>query len=108
MPINISFSQGLRPAVAMSLAQRQATGIGLALSVGIGQLSTFVLAEIPGGAINGLNTAFTTLADYAKLWVYLNGNRMVPDEDYVEDGGNDFHFLAAPLIGDILIVDYVT
>ena len=96
MPVNISFSQGLRPAVA------------LAFSVGIGQLSNFVLAEVPGGAVDGVNSAYTTLADYTKLWVYRNGVRMKPGEDYAEDGGNDFHYLYPPLTGDLLIVDYIT
>ncbi len=96
MPIGISFSQGLRPAAH------------LAFSIGIGDLSTFVLAEVPGGAVDGINTAYTTLVNYQKLWVYLNGVRMKPGTDYDEDGGNDFHFLYPPTTGDLLIVDYIT
>lgn len=96
MPVQISFSQGLRPAVAMSF------------NTGIGNVTNFVLAEVPGGAVNSINTVFTTLVNYAKLWVYLNGIRMKPGTDYAEDGGNDFHFLYPPTTGDLLIVDYVT
>lgn len=107
MPIGISFNQGLRPAVAMSLAQRQPASIGLAFSIGIADVNSFVLAEVPGGAVDGINTAYTTLANYNKLWVYKNGVRMKPGEDYEEDGGNDFHYLSPPLTGDLLIVDYI-
>jgi hypothetical protein len=96
MPIALSFSQPARPAV------------GIAFSIGIGQLGNFVLAEVPGGAVDDVNTAYTTLADYAKLWVFKNGVRMKPGEDYAEDGGNDFHFLYPPTTGDLLIVDYIT
>ncbi len=71
-------------------------------------MSTFVLAEVPGGAVDGVNTAYTTLVNYNKLWVYKNGVRMKPGEDYAEDGGNDFHYLSPPLTGDLLIVDYIT
>lgn len=96
MPISLSFSQGQRPAVAMAFVR------------GVTNVNNIVLAETPGGAVNGVNTVYTTLVNYTKLWVYLNGIRMKPGTDYAEDGGNDFHFLYPPQTGDLLIVDYIT
>jgi hypothetical protein len=96
MPGGITFTQGLRPAIAMSFR------------LGAADLNNIILAEVPGGLVNSSNTAFTTLEDYTKLWVYLNGVRMKPGTDYAEDSGNDFHFLYPPTTGDLLIVDYLT
>jgi len=68
-----------------------------------------VWGETPTGAINGANTAFTTTNAYRAglLAVYLNGLRLRRGADYNETGANSFGFLAAPLSGDSLSVDYV-
>lgn len=69
--------------------------------------SLFVLAEIPTGLINGVNESFTTAFDFQDLWVYLNGVRMKPGQDYNVTGSDSFQFLYPPQTGDMLIVDYL-
>jgi hypothetical protein len=65
--------------------------------------------EVPGGPINGVNTAFTTAFPFiaGTLQVYLNG-------DLQESGGNDytegvsgFTMVLAPKTLDKLLVSYI-
>lgn len=71
--------------------------------------SSTVSNETPVGAINGVNTAFTTAAIFAtgSLRVSLNGQRLAPGSgvDYVE-GSQAFTMQYAPATGDLLQVDY--
>lgn len=68
----------------------------------------FVLAEVPSGAVNGINQDYSTAGNFSKLWVYLNGIRMKPTQDYNTTGSDSFQFLYPPQTGDTLIVDYIT
>jgi hypothetical protein len=65
-------------------------------------------AEIPSGAINGSNTAFT-LANAAvpstTLHVYLNGVRLRPTSDYTISG-TSLTMVMVPQTGDWLYADY--
>jgi hypothetical protein len=70
---------------------------------------TFVFGEVPSGAINGVNTAYTLAATpiAGTVRVYLNGVRQA------EGGSNDYTisgstitYNAAPETGDTLLVDY--
>lgn len=70
--------------------------------------ATLVQNEVPGGSINGTNTAFTTASTFVtgSLRVYLNGQRLVAGgADYTE-GTQAFTMAYAPLTSDILVVDY--
>jgi len=77
-------------------------------SVGSGDL---VYNEVPGGTVNGSNTAFTlanTPADDATVRLYLDGLRIK------EGAGNDFTvsgsaitMLYAPLTGQNFLADYL-
>lgn len=65
--------------------------------------------EVPGGSVNGSNTAFTTASQFStgSLRVYLNGQRLTPGSgvDYIE-ADQGFTMQYAPLSGDVLLVDY--
>jgi len=68
----------------------------------------FVADEIPGGAIDGFNTAFT-LAFTPSIFVglYLNGQKMVGGgEDYTLTG-TAIVMVFAPTIGEFLRADYI-
>lgn len=66
-----------------------------------------VVGEVPSGAINGVNAVFTTAAAYGDgLAVYLNGVRQQIASDYTETSATTFTFGAAPLAGDVVLVDY--
>lgn len=66
--------------------------------------------EIPSGAIDGVNTIFTTAFSFiiSSLKIYLNGLRQMPGItfDYTITGPNQFTFNAAPRSGSQLLVDY--
>jgi hypothetical protein len=68
--------------------------------------SDIVLAETPAGAINGVNTSFTTSDNFSDIAIYLNGLRLL-SAHYSVTGGNSFTLDDAPLTGDGLSVDYV-
>jgi hypothetical protein len=72
--------------------------------------SRWVIAEVPSGAINGSNTAFTIANAFVsgKLVVYLNGLRQEvgAGNDYTVSG-TTITFLSAPLTGDKVHVDYI-
>ena len=60
--------------------------------------------EVPAGAINGANTAFTitvTPNPSSSVQLFLNGMFMTVGEDYTISGVN-ITFLSAPLTGSIL------
>lgn len=68
------------------------------------------IGEIPGGPVNGLNTVFTTAANYQAntTAVYVNGVRQLRGvgNDYTESGANQITFTVAPLAGFKLQLDY--
>lgn len=69
----------------------------------------FVKDEIPMGAINTINTLFTTAFAYRKnsLLVYLNGVRLIRTLDFVEGpGSQQITFTDPPDTGGYLRVDY--
>ena len=68
-----------------------------------------LVTETPIGAINGVNTTFTTSQPFhdTKLNVYLNGLRQRMNQDYVIVNSTTFTMAFAPLTGDSLNVDYI-
>lgn len=67
----------------------------------------FIVNDIPTGTINGINTLFTLTYDFvsSKLWIYLNGLKLYPD-DYALISPNQIQFQDAPLPGDRISVNY--
>ena len=70
--------------------------------------STMIWGETPGGAINGVNTTFTSSRAYSSnsIAVFLNGLRQRRSSDYTETTNQSVTFLSAPLSGDSLSIDY--
>jgi|SRR5215831_20226782 len=70
---------------------------------------TFVVGEIPAGAINGTNKIFTAAANFhaSSLQVYLNGLRQDEQSEFTVTTPNTFQMTAAPLSGDKLVIDYI-
>ena len=66
-----------------------------------------VTNEVPGGLIDGYNSAFTTafVPIEASEAVYLNGLRQSREDDYTIDG-SDIVFVDPPLADDVVKVDY--
>lgn len=64
--------------------------------------------EVPGGTINGTNTAFTTASSFAtgSLRVYKNGIRLKGSGNDFTEGSSGFTMVVAPATGTILVVDY--
>lgn len=77
---------------------------------GTGTGSALIWNETPAGAIDGLNTAYSTANAYQAgcIAVYLNGLRQRPgaNNDYNETGSNTFAFVKAPYATDSISVDY--
>jgi hypothetical protein len=65
--------------------------------------------QTPAGAVNGVNTIFTTANTYktGQLFVFLNGLRQKVGVDYTETTGTTFTMTVAPTTGDVITVDYV-
>lgn len=85
------------------------TGV-VAVAATVAKYANFVYSEVPTGLINGANTSFA-LASTPKAGtarVYMNGVRQQAGagNDYTISGST-ITYLAAPLTGDILLVDYV-
>lgn len=70
----------------------------------------FMIGEVPSGAVNGTNAAFTVASapKTGSLAVYLNGMRLQQGgtNDYTWTSGVTFTMLQVPQTGDILLVDY--
>lgn len=75
------------------------------LSVG-GESS--VIGEIPNGAINGQNATFTSLQNFEPLTVdvILNSTIQTYGIDYITTGTNTIILNVAPVVGDILRLNY--
>lgn len=63
------------------------------------------------GAINGVNTTFTTSENFISgtTRVYLNGLRLTNNvsNDYTEVGNNQISFVMPPDAGDLMIIEYI-
>ena len=105
MPISINFSQGDHTNLAIGLNQTTRANFLVALK---SNMLNLVVGEIPGGDVNGINKDFTTLVNFALLWVWKNGVRQYPTESFVTTGSNSFQFVDAPETGNELLVDYTT
>lgn len=81
----------------------------LCFGTGGGTGPPMVLNEIPTGAIDGTNTLFTTVFEFAgiNLDVYLNGLRQRYAVDYTVPNSTQFILTSIPQIGDSLTVDYI-
>lgn len=66
---------------------------------------TRITGEAPSGAIDGINTTFTTAHPYraASTAVYLNGLREL---DYAESGDSTITFGEPPISSDVVAIDY--
>lgn len=66
--------------------------------------------QTPTPAPDGVTTVFTTPAAYVagSLRVILNGQVLTKVNDYTETSNTTFTFVAAPLTGDVIRVDYRT
>jgi hypothetical protein len=121
-------SDTLRPGVAIKdegVAKGQAqildcTGAGVTCSVsgqtatlnvtggGGGSSSTYVDAEIPSGAVNGVNLTYTLAASPSpgtSLHLYANGVRLRPTTDY-SVSGTGITMVSALQTGDWFYADY--
>jgi hypothetical protein len=69
---------------------------------------TFVIAEIPNGAINGSNATFTTLNPFVPLTVelILNSTLQTYGVDFTTSGTNTINLNVSPIVGDIIRVNY--
>jgi hypothetical protein len=65
--------------------------------------------EIPGGTQNGVNEVFTLVNSYlaGSTQVFRNGLRERLNVGYNESGAAQITFTTAPLVTDVLTVDYL-
>lgn len=70
--------------------------------------ATFVVGEIPVGAINGSNATFTTINAFVpeSVIVILNSTIQTNGVDFVTNGVNTIILNVSPVVGDILRVNY--
>ena len=69
---------------------------------------TSVIGETPNGAINGQNATFTSLQNFEPLTVdvILNSTVQTYGIDYITTGTNTIILNVAPVVGDILRLNY--
>lgn len=67
-----------------------------------------VIGETPNGAINGQNATFTSLQNFEPLTVdvILNSTVQTYGIDYITTGTNTIILNVAPVVGDILRLNY--
>jgi len=68
---------------------------------------SLITNETPSGAINGVNTVFSTAQSFQSLSTYLNGLRQRLNQDFTILTTSTFSMTNAPLTGDTLLVDYI-
>jgi hypothetical protein len=70
--------------------------------------ASFVIGETPSGAINGQNATFTSLQNFVPLSVdvILNSTVQTYGIDYITTGTNTITLNVAPVVGDILRLNY--
>lgn len=90
--------------MALNLTAKTITDI---ISMGT---SSNARGEVPGGAVNSSNTAYTTAAAFqtGSLRVYHNGIRLKGGAVDFTEGTQGFTMVTAPITGDVLLVDYET
>ncbi|MFA7247790.1 MAG: hypothetical protein WC169_11540 [Dehalococcoidia bacterium] len=72
-------------------------------------INSIISNEDVVGEKNNDNTTFNTQYNYVigALMVYYNGQRLIKDLDYKEEGGNIFRLIyIKPYVNDCLVVDY--
>lgn len=71
--------------------------------------SNAVINEVPTGAINGINTLFTTEFSFKpeSTAVYINGLRQILNMHYTESNTSEITIPDGVYTGDILTIDYV-
>jgi hypothetical protein len=107
---DIVFSTQSITAMKLNLMVKELNAAIASVGGGGGTVSgTLIYGEVPAGTVNGANKAFTTASAYRAnlLSVFLNGVRQRRTNDYTETSNNSFSFVAAPVSGDILSVDYM-
>src|ERR1700747_3545404 len=75
--------------------------------VGPAGTGTQVFGETPAGAVDGVNTVFTTAHTFqaASTAVYLNGLREFLGDAYIETSGDTVTFSDPPHTGDSVRID---
>lgn len=87
------------------------SGSGTGTVTGADVAAVTVQNEVPGGAIDGVNVAFTTAVPYiaGTLQVFLNGDlqHIGATNDYTETGPTGFSLTLAPKVLDKVLVSYI-
>jgi hypothetical protein len=107
---DIVFSPQSITAMKLNLMVKELNAAIAAAGGGGGTVSgNLIYGEVPTGTVDGVNKNFTTANTYRPnlLSVFLNGVRQRRTNDYSETSNNSFSFVAAPVSGDILSVDYM-
>lgn len=73
------------------------------------EVGDLVNGEIPSGAIDGVNTVYTTANPFktSTLCVYFNGVKLIAGVDYIVNIPQQFTLVTAPAAGGFLRVDYL-
>jgi hypothetical protein len=71
--------------------------------------ASYVINEVPTGAVDGVNTVFTTAQPFlaGSTEVRRDGQHMAPTGDYVETDSTTITFVTAPVVGSALLVSYL-
>jgi hypothetical protein len=84
------------------------------VSVGLSQaqidaIANVLFPEVPSGAVDGVNTVFTTTYSYRteRTYLYLNGQQMKLNEDYTESADKEVTFTFPPAPSDVVFIQYV-
>jgi hypothetical protein len=86
------------------------SGGGVNWAINAQQLANkFVFGEVPTGLINGSNAVFTIANQCIpeSLTVEVNGLRQKLANDYTVSGGLTITFLVSPVVGDLILVNYI-
>ena len=75
----------------------------------IDQIALILFGEPLIGTVDGVNTVFTTTFSYQdeKTYPYINGQQQELGSDYTESADKEITFTFAPLIGDVLFIQYI-
>lgn len=100
---------------AQGIYSAQSIAVGYRISNAIFQddmnNASIIRNEVPGGSVNGSNTAFTTASAAAmataSLEVYKNGVRMKPGGADFTQTTTGFTMVTAPASGTVLLCDYI-
>lgn len=69
---------------------------------------SFVIGEIPSGAVNGSNATFTTAQNFVpeSVQVFINGVSQTNAVDYTTSGTTTISLNVSPVSGDYIRVNY--